>query len=91
MLCADSVLALLSILRVVRPAFAQERTFGKFVAMATGWILAQDRHRVTHSLLATRLAGQQHHNRFYRLSSRDRWDPDELGRLFFVQIVVAPS
>ena len=84
---ADSVLALLHILEVVRPAFAQRRTFGKFVAMAMGWILAPNRRRITQSLLATRLAGQQHHNRFYRLFSRDRWEPDELGRLFFHQIV----
>lgn len=84
---ADSVLALLHILEVVRPAFAQRRTFGKFVAVAMGWILAPRRHRITQSLLATRLAGQQHHDRFYRLFSRDQWDPDELGRLFFVHIV----
>ena len=84
---ADSVLALLHILEVVRPAFAQRRTFGKFVAVAMGWILAPRRHRITQSLLATGLAGKQHHDRFYRLFSRDRWDPDELGRLFFLHIV----
>ena len=84
---ADSVLALLRILEVVRPAFAQRRTFGKFVAVAMGWILAPRRHRITQSLLATGLAGKQHHDRFYRLFSRDRWDPDELGRLFFLHIV----
>jgi len=83
----DSVLALLSVLKVIRSAFAQERTFGKFVAMAMGWILAPHRRRISQSLLATGLASQQHHNRFYRLFSRDRWDPDELGRLFFLQIV----
>ena len=76
---ADSVLALLRILEVVRPAFTQRRTFGKFVAVAMGWILAPRRHRITQSLLATGLAGKQHHDRFYRLFSRDRWDPDELG------------
>ena len=63
---ADSVLALLHILEVVRPAFAQRRTFGKFVAVAMGWVLAPRRHRITQSLLATGLAGKQHHDRFYR-------------------------
>jgi hypothetical protein len=64
---ADSVLALLRIMEVVRPAFAQKRTFGKFVAVAMGWILAPRRRRITQSLLATGIAAQQHHDRFYRL------------------------
>jgi hypothetical protein len=54
---ADSVLTLLTVLNVARAAFAQERTFGKFVAVAMGWILAPHRRRISQSLLATGLAG----------------------------------
>ena len=81
-----SILRLLGIFDVVRPAFTRP-SFHNFVQVALGWLLVPGRHGVGAALVAGRLSGQRHHASFHRLFSQARWEPDEVGRLVFERVV----
>jgi hypothetical protein len=82
-----SLATLLSTLEVVRPAFTRPGYRNAWVVFA-GWVLTTGVHAVTQALVFTDVARRVHHERFHRFFSRGSWDPDEVGRLLFEQIVL---
>lgn len=80
-----AIAALVLLLQELRPAFTQP-TFRRFVDVVFGWLLVRGPHAVTGALVASGTAGRRHHAGYHRLFSGAAWEPDELGRLVFLQI-----
>ena len=57
--------------------------FKRMAVVFVGWVLTAGTHAITEALVATGVAGRQHHEAFHRFFSRGSWSPDELGRLLF--------
>lgn len=82
---ADSLVGLLSVLDVLRPAFT-EPSFRNLLVLFCGWVLTQGPHAVTQALVFTGIPGRKHHEAFHRFFSRGTWSPDRVGRWLFVSI-----
>ncbi len=75
--------SLRSILFTFRPCFTAP-SFGNFVALVLGFVLAPGRRWISRAIGAPRLLGpRKHHSTFYRFFSRARWEPDVVGRCLF--------
>lgn len=68
---------LFALLAAHRPAFRQERPFGRCVALVLGWVCAFGRHTLTQVLVALGL-GASDWTGFYRLFATPRLDYDRL-------------
>jgi hypothetical protein len=78
----QSIPVLSSFLAVVAPlraCFPRVRTFENFVAVLSGWVMAQATGTLSSALVAGDLVGKKHWSAFYRLFSRGRWSIDRLG------------
>ena len=82
----EGLIALLSWLQVLQPAFTQPG-FANMVVLFTGWVRTNGPHAVTQALVFAEVAGHRHHEAFHRFFSRGAWEPDQLGRLLFQLIV----
>ena len=60
--------------------------FKRMAVVFVGWVLTAGTHAITEALVATGVAGRQHHEAFHRFFSRGSWSPDELGRFLFGRI-----
>lgn len=80
---ADALLALLS---GTRPAFRQQRTFYRAMALVVGFLHSLARHTVTQTLLAIGCVDADW-SAFYRRFSHDRVHIDELQRRLVAQAV----
>jgi hypothetical protein len=69
---------LFALLAAHRPAFRQDRPFGRCAALVLGWVCAFGRHTVTQVLVALGLGGADWTG-FYRLFARRRFDYDRLS------------
>lgn len=59
-------------------------SFENFVAMVSGWILCQGRHRISRVIQVAGGSGRQKHfSTLYRFFSRARWGADDVGRVLF--------
>ena len=64
--------------RRVRPG--TRPSFANLFVVITGWVrTVAPVHTITEALLATGVAGRQHHEAFHRLFSRGTWEPDVVG------------
>lgn len=79
---------LLDLLEVFRPALTQPG-FRNMLVLFVGWVLTQGDHAVTQALVVTAVAEQVHWERYHRFFSRGTWEPDELGRLLFLYLLVS--
>lgn len=61
-----------------RPAMTRP-SFLNLIVVLCGWILTDDPHTITATLVATGVAGERHHEAFHRFFSRGSWDPDQIG------------
>jgi hypothetical protein len=72
----------LGVLEVFREGLTKPG-FKRMTVVFVGWVLTSGTHAVTEALVATGVAGRQHHEAFHRFFSRGSWNPDELGQLLF--------
>lgn len=79
---------LFGLLRAHRPAFRQERTFQRMVALVIGMLFSFARHTVTQALLALGLTDADW-SPWYRLFSRKRVDEAKLERCLFQETLVS--
>jgi len=79
--------AFLDLLEVFRPALTGPG-FRNMLVVFVGWVLTQGDHAVTQALVVTAVAERAHWERFHRFFSRGTWDPDEMGRLLFLRLVL---
>src|SRR3972149_6272954 len=77
----------LDLLEVIRPALTQPG-FRNMLVVVVGWVLTQGDHAVTQALVVTAVAERVHWERFHRFFSRGAWDPDEMGRLLFLRLLL---
>lgn len=77
---------LLRALEVFRPAFTNA-TFARWLLLLTAWVVCTERHAVTECLVVSGVAGVWEHSAFHRVFSRRRWDLDELGRLWLLDLL----
>src|SRR5258705_8934236 len=64
--------------------FVDVRSFENFVTLITGWILCTRRHVLTSFISLGLKSGEaKHHSALYRLLSRARWNPDNMGHALF--------
>lgn len=83
---APHLCALLRVVRTVRPAFTVP-TFCRLLVLFAGWVMSPGTHAVTEALVASGVAGVQHHAAFHRVLSRAVWRPDDVGRLLLLALV----
>ncbi len=84
--------ALFTLLQAHRPAFRQERTYLRAVALVIGTLFSFARHTVTQALLALGLTDADW-SAWYRLFSRERFSEEQLARCLFEETLahVPPS
>jgi hypothetical protein len=82
----DLLRTLLEILEALRPALTRPG-FDNMVVVLVGWVLTNGTHAITQALVVTSVSGRRHHETFHRFFSRGSWEPDEIGRLLFGQLL----
>lgn len=76
--------ALFELLEAFRPTFRQERTFRRVLGLLMGELFVFARHTVTQELLALGLSDADW-SAWYRLFSRERFDPDRTSQCMLVE------
>lgn len=82
----DPLRTLRTAMEAIRPALTAPGWRRAWIVML-GWLLTHGLHAVTGALVATGVAGLQHHEAFHRFFSRGTWSPDAIGRLLVQRAV----